>query len=452
MHRIIINNTLLNFSALLFSVAIIVGSTLFLPNIEIGFGFVFLAFLIIIFSLIFYRKTEDPIWFLVLGLKLSITALISFVFIQHPLVEIDSLRTSIQDSRLQDSNYYDYVAFELFHEGLNVNNFHKLFSTWSSFGVILHNYVIYVLFGPSYSNIFIINSIYSLLGAYFIHKIFLLKNIYSKYTPFVCCLPLICYYDATPSKETLTFLFISSTLYLYIKSLHTKKMNFSFFALSVLGLTFIRPNLSVLVLIFIFLVSILNKVNYKSLIIQLVVLSVSIFLLNNILGIQNLIAAYFDLNNVLEMKSLGNNLVVDSGIKSTIINLFDSRDVKSLILYAPIRGLIWLVLPFPFVYLNFFDLLYNNDYMFFYQKSYHIIRSLNIIILIYSLYKGLYLNRIKKIFKRFKIELFFILFFTVIVSSFSFSNSSRYRILIEPIMVAIFASQVNSKTKYKSST
>tara|TARA_B100000787_G_C16190073_1_gene296952 strand:+ start:1109 stop:2464 length:1356 start_codon:yes stop_codon:yes gene_type:complete len=419
-----------------------------IPFVEVTFGLLLCMSSYFIFGLILQLKEKNNFnWFKVLSIKLILTILIAIIFVQFPLLEGDTLRTSFQDTRLQDSNYYDYIALELVNIGLNKDTFHLLFSTWSSFGIISYIYTVYTIFGTNYLVIVIVNSALSVLGISFIYKILILNtnNSNLKSISYGILLPLFVYYDATPSKETLTFLFIVASLFYNYRLKYSKKYLGLIFSL--LGLFIIRPNVALLLLGF-FLISKNKILSFNTFISGLILTFPVYYLVDKIIGVQTIIDSYFSIDTLLELKSKANNLVIQSPLKLKIIELFDGTTFTKLVLFIPFRLIIWLVLPFPLLYLNFYELFENFitiefNWLSFYHNSYSILRSFNVILLMYFIYNistKLLKNGLSYLSPEQKYIFNCIIYLGVVISTFSFANSSRYRILIEPLVFALFIS------------
>ncbi len=445
-----------NSSLILFFTIFFLTTFIFIiPFVQFTFGLLLCMSSYFIFGLILQLKEKNNFnWFNVLSIKLILTILVAVIFVQLPLLEGDTLRTSFQDGRLMDSNYYDYIALELVNIGLNKDTFHLLFSTWSSFGVISYIYIVYFIFGTNYLVIIIVNSALSVLGISFIYKILSLNtnNRNLKSISYGILLPLFVYYDATPSKETLTFLFIAASLFYNYRLKYSKKYLALIFSL--LGLFIIRPNVALLLLGF-FLISKKKLLSINTFISILIIIFPVYYIVDKIIGVQTIIDSYFSLDTLLKMKSKANDLVIQSPLKIKIIELFDGTTFTKLVLFIPFRLIIWLVLPFPILYFNFYEL-YENfismelNWLSFYHNSYSILRSFNVIFLMYFIYKisiKLLKNGLSYLSPEQKYIFNYIIYIAVVVSSFSFANSSRYRILIEPLVFALFISMKYFKNK-----
>ena len=433
---------------LLITVLFLTAFIFIIPFVEVTFGLCLCMSSYFIFGLIAqFRERSNFNWFKVLSIKLILTILVSVIFVQLPLLEGDSLRTSFQDTRLQDSNYYDYIAIKLVNIGLGEDSFHLLFSTWSSFGIISYIYMVYYIFGINYLAIVIVNSALSVLGIYFIYRIFILSSSIRspKYIAYGILLPLYVYYDATPSKETLTFLFVAASLFYNFRLKYSSK--YLGLILSLFGLFIIRPNVGLLLLGFFVVAS--DKVwtfrNFASILIMIFPVY---YLVDKLIGVQAIIDSYFSFDTLLKLKNEANDLVIQSKLKLKIIELFDATSLAKLVLFMPVRLMIWLILPFPILYFNVYELMkeltsIELHWLSFYHNAYSVLRSINVVLIIYFIYKiGVYLfkNGLSSLSPSQRYILLYIIYIGVVVSSFSFANSSRYRVLIEPLIFSLFIS------------
>ncbi|MDA9811671.1 hypothetical protein N9C07_05585 [Flavobacteriaceae bacterium] len=436
----------------LLSISFVTFLILIIPFIELTFGLVCCFFSYLLFGFFSQFKSKNNFnWFNILSIKLILTVLVAVIFVQYPLIQGDTLRSSFQDMRLQDSNYFDFIAIELVSKGLNKDTFHLLFSTWSSFGIILYLYFTYYIFGTNYLAIVIVNSALSVVGISYLYRLLNPLNVKKfKYMLYGICLPLFVYYDSTASKETLTFLFISASLFYNYQFKFSK--NFLGLGISILGLLIMRPNVGLLMIIF-FMITKDRILSIKS-IFSIIFLSVPLyFIVDKILGIKIILDAYFSIDNLLKIKSLANDLVINSPLKSKIIELFDGTTIPKLILFAPLRLIVWLFLPFPLLYFDFYELYGNvsdieNNWLLFYHNSYSLIRSFNalfIIYFIYRIFRMTFKSKWSSLGSEQKYIFQFIIYLGIIITSFSFANSSRYRILLEPFIFSLFISLKYSK-------
>jgi hypothetical protein len=88
------------------------------------------------------------------------------------------------------------------------------------------------------------------------------------------------------------------------------------------------------------------------------------FLINFLVGIDNFLLSYLylaDLSEFGELRSAQIELTASAGIKNIIANVFAPTGLLQTVFFTPFRLLIWLILPFPFVFPNLFELFSTNE-------------------------------------------------------------------------------------------
>lgn len=402
-----------------------------------------LIILLLVSSFYFVPKKNKLAIFLLFLLKLIVTIGVYFFFYYNPLEVGDSLRTSFQNEKLFDSNYYDYVSAQIAAKGLR-DNIGLVYSTWNSFGVIIYISSIYVLLGINTLNVVICNVFIASLGILrFVESFNLTSNRSVIYVLVILLfMPYHIYYDATPSKESLTLGLFLLSLAQYNSKLNGLRKNQNI--LSLILLTAVRPMLGVL--LFVWIQRKVFLTSTKSFIYSMLGSVLFIFLTPLILQVD--ILEYFNLSYVFALNDMAQERLNLIGIKLKIFELFGVKDLFSLIIWAPFRLGIWLMLPFPLLELPIGGLLSltNTNWLNFFQSGQKVFRSLGV--LYYLPYLALFLIRIKFFFRN---ELAMLtLFISVLISSYTFINSSRYRLIIEPLIIAQVITRKYDAKSYSS--
>jgi hypothetical protein len=429
----------------------------------------FTYFLGVYFIFKFWNKKniiKVQLWTFIYFLKIFFSIIFLYFFIATPLIPIDKLRTSFQDPLLTDSNFYDFIALEIKKNGL-FDNFNLFFSTWLSFGIILYTYLIYFFMGTSILYITFCNCFLILISSLFFSssvKIFIndLKDYKFGLISLFMILPYCTYYDLTPSKETLSVFVLSYFFYQLSKYVYSKENRriFNLF-LSISLVFFVRPNLGVLI-IPILLFFLHKKISILKLSVSIIFLFTLILIYFHFtIGLDTILNAYTDFSRVTENQQNNADLVSNGdGVKSYIFLLFSPTGLFSTLFLFPFRLIIWLLLPFPYIFFDFSQIFalpdtLSSNWNLYYRIPESIFRLASTHLIISSL-PFIYLT-VKKIYWRQNLNYLlnftwlFFLVLTIALSTFNFANGGRYRIVIEPFyfLLVIFGFHL-SKFKIKT--
>jgi len=365
---------------------------------------------------------------MLLILKLLLTVLIFHSFYSAPLELGGSLRTHFQNEELFDSNYYDYVSAKIASSTLG-ESIGLIYSTWNSFGVILYISTIYKCFGINTVNVVICNVFIVSLGIIKLVKSLNLTDNkrHILVLTILLFMPYHVYHDATPSKESLTIGLFLLSLAEYIKMIVSKKENYNF--LSLVLLTLVRPMLGILVFVWIQR----NKLfaSGRSFIYFIIGFVLFFYLTPIILHVDLL--EYLKVSNIFVLNDLAQERLALSGIKLRIFELFGASNFLSLILYSPVRLIIWLILPFPLLELPIDGVIKLSalNWLDYVQSGQKLFRTIGV--LYYLPFLSLFLlnwqRSVRSDLGR------FIFFISLLISSYTFINSSRYRLIVEPLII-----------------
>jgi hypothetical protein len=411
----------------------------------------FIYFLGVYFIFKYWDKKKIiniQLWTFIYFLKIFFSIIFLYFFIATPLIPIDKLRTSFQDPLLTDSNFYDFIALEIKKNGL-FDNFSLFFSTWLSFGIILYTYLIYLFMGTSILYVTFCNCFLILISSLFFSSS--VKNFINDFKDYkfgfislFMILPYCTYYDLTPSKETLSVFVLSYFFYQLSKYIYSKaNPSILNLFLSISLIFFVRPNLGVLVIPILFF--------YLQKKISIFKLAFSIFFLfafiiiyfQYTIGLDTILNSYTDFSRLAENQQNNADLVSNGdGVKNYIFLLFSPTGLFSTIFLFPFRLIIWLLLPFPYIFFDFsqiFALPYtlNSNWNLYYRIPEALSRLLSTHLIISSM-PFIWFTIKKQNFDRNNINnlknftwLFFLVL-TIALSTFNFANGGRYRIVVEP--------------------
>jgi hypothetical protein len=408
---------------------------------------------------------NENLWIVLFSVKISLSYLLLTFFWVMPLESNGFLRTSVQDALVTDANYYDYAALEIAKSGLS-NNIDLFFSTWLSFGVITYLYLIYATLGQSILYVILVNSVLILwavllLGAT-VAKVYPEKshNAIHNRLAFIMLLPYGAYYDASPSKEPLTILAICLFIYYLADLINQPKVKLwsSFGWKLLLGFIFtmlIRPNLAILILIPTFIL-LWNKIKRINLLFSIVLILVLLYgFIELSVGFSAFYNAFTDYEKLSAIRNSSIELVTNNeGVKGVIATNLAPDNLSKLVFLAPIRFLIWFLLPFPFIMPNWIDvlnmpILLHSDWNTFFRLPETVLRMMStwIIILFIPVFIKIIAKTYNKSEYKFLLKIFLVFFIvlTLALSSYNFINGGRYRVVLEPLYFTICVIGSDSK-------
>jgi hypothetical protein len=397
-------------------------------------------------------------WMTMFFVKIVVSFLITKYLWTLPLSP-HYLRVGPNQGGLQDSNGYDLQGMMLAEEGTSAS----LFGLWLDFGVVRYISLIYRVFGVSVLYVSMFNALLSLVGTLFIVGIFRIldeKNLAKwQLLKLVMLLPSGAYYDATPSKEPLTFLAFYASAYFFLKLYWSRKhrrQSLIYLAGTLLLLGLVRLNVLFLftsaMLAFLIIrakkISIAKRFwwSLMTAVLSLVALTVSYTVVfNDTPSWENVRGTFFDLERRAEMLEYQVSMKEDSenSIKMRVANLLVPRDLKDYIVFSPIRPLVWLYLPFPLLFPDISKIvnlptLVSTDYRQYVALTvqWFPVLSAWIMIFLTPFVMAFFLSRVnrKSDTLAFLVTLFAVTVF--LISNLHVIETVRYRSLIEPLFVS----------------
>ncbi len=443
----------------LFSITIM-SASIFISSLSEDFNPI--VALIFIFSGIYVTYTASrhqlinsfKSWIHALNFYTVISIFIFLLFWYFPLSELGKLTTAGQLSEYQDANYYDYLAHLAYDkplkDWLSISG-----ATWLSQGVVLYLTSIYSLFGASQFNYLFVNILLGFTSLIFLEGI-ANSNRFSNYSQkfkkksyvFISLFsPYILYYNITPGKEVLNNFTLFFLMFLIFQYLNKNKANIPLILVSFILLGFIRLHSLIIILAIItayilaFKIRMLKSISFTLTIFFILFLFLLLvnFISSRIIGIN-----IFEFMKLLSFDSTidGSHAVIEryeAGVKSQIAILLISSNPILHFLLSPLRILVWLFSPFPFVVepvFSFFSAIFSGDaYSRF--RNLDIFRLIDSLILLFMLFKlipkaimrrRLYYGEATRFL--FWIGLALSLFLTLRPV-----ENARYRVLVEPIIL-----------------
>jgi hypothetical protein len=398
-------------------------------------------------------------WLFAFALKMSLTLLMTTWFWVTPLGP-EHLRDTV--GGVQDSNIYDYNGKRLAEVGLTNPN-PGLQSVWLDYGVTRYIAVIYSLFGPSVFYVALFNALASLGGILCLLATFVAiapdKVARWQKIRFAMLLPFGSYYDATPAKEAPTSLLFYLALFLCVLVVFGRKRGFlipalltltcillAIFRLNVLlliacgafaGLLFARGALTKRLLIATAMVAamaILVPMAY-----QIVIPGREMSfegMVDQLIGLSRRVELAQD---ALDVKQASANPLV--GYVGNIVVPHNAADFFTL---APLRTVIWLYLPFPFVFPQWKQIgslpsLLPGDYRAYVSITETLCARLSALTMIAAT-PGVFALFRKRTRPLQPGLLFLLVAFVVtalLISNLQVFETRRYRVLLEPLFLAL---------------
>ncbi|MDI9364550.1 MAG: hypothetical protein QM541_06345 [Flavobacterium sp.] len=424
---------------------------------KVGFCYIVASFIFLLILNTLQKKNSfiSYKWYYIFQLKLFVTILCAVLFFFIPLG--NNIATTTQDSRLIDSTYYNSIAKILATDGI-IKNLELAYSGWQTGGITVVVGFLYTIFSHSTLTIIIVNSFSISTGAllcYVLAKKAINSNINQKLFYFFPFLPIESFYDMSPSKEPFSLILLYAILY-FLYSLHDKIKwyNLAGLAMSVTLLYMVRLNLLAAVIGAFLLYKAFYNISLKNMVLVIIVALLTGFILIYSNSLEYLATPYLDLEGVgrqIEQKE------ANDGLKALIINTFAATSVFSLIAYLPIRAIVWMFLPFPFLFFSskyfselFTSNLLNTDPFFWFHFFVDACSKVDsfIMILSFPFFLHFLFNMkllIKTNFGFFIVIFFFFLLFTL--STYSFIEGTRYRSVLEPAYFMLLLSSLPLKMK-----
>jgi len=389
-------------------------------------------------------------WIRVFAFKLVLSFLITSFLWVAPL-EPNLLRVSQQNLGLQDANIYDYLAVRIAEEGL-AGNVQLLWFTWLSVGITGYLSLIYSLFGISILYVSLFNALLSLAGILALTGTLAVLDAPRRrwqLLRFAMLLPFGSYYDGTPAKEPLTHAFFYAGLYFIARLLARKgrpAVNIVCLAVVLALLATVRLNVAILLL----------AANLGYFLRRLEPVKLAIL---GAAGVMTLVAALvwtnpepgavasqmFDLGRRLDHSQMLFTQRASSGdtaLKLAVGEALTPRSVVDLVGLAPVRLAVWLFLPYPHLIPDFARLTAMPEMLIYDRIGYFRFASelpaqLSAILLV-ILFPHI-LDGFRAMAKGWPTRFLAanLLIPALVISNLMLVMGRRYRILLEPLLVAM---------------
>lgn len=379
-------------------------------------------------------------WTLNLCIYMLMSYIIFLWFWYFPLYSLGDLRTATQMAEYQDANYYDYLA-----ELASLSNYSDwlaiINATWLSQGVVAYLAIIYKYLGVSQFNYFFINIILGYFSIIFIQAIISI-SIKRDIANIALLIPFVVYYNVTPGKEVLTNLFTYSTLY-YLFLAWNKRLNVGFdyvilFILVIL-LALVRLNAGIMVVGVFAAYCFVYSLNKKAIFFKSILIGIIALYIFYLIGLIELVMSILDFATIMSQYDLRLENTDSNSIKYILATSLTSGNFILNLLMSPLRMIIWLVAPFPF--LEIYELLQqifsDNKYNVF-RAGEALSRSLSSLIMVYFcvMFFNYFIKNDKKIHCESANYLLIVsLGFTFVLSTSNFIEGARYRVIIEPLAI-----------------
>ena len=391
-------------------------------------------------------------WLLLFALKLVLNVASTYYLWFEPLAP-DLLRVMEGESfvKLQDSNLYDYYALKAAENGI-LQSWDFLNFTWLSFGITSYLAIIYSLLGVSVAYVSMCNALLSLVGLIMLcATLRLLFEAQRKWdwVALSAFIPSIAYYDATPAKEPLTQALYLSGLYAITALLWKRQIQFNriMLVLLMLGLlALVRVNV-VFMLLIACSYPVLHRVGiWKSLAVGIAVTIMVVFVYITLYDSPQVLSSVFELEGrITSVASLVEERGAEgaTGLKQVVSEAFAPRSASHLLLWSPLRPVIWFYLPYPLL-IPSFNGLTNVPSLFlearmakvFVPHELAFTFSGYLLILATPYLIGACLSFFRGNFFNLSLLLFNIFIPALLIGNLQFIMGRRYRILIEPIVLA----------------
>jgi len=394
--------------------------------------------------------SERAPWIRVFACKLVLSFLVTSFLWVAPL-EPNFLRVSQQNLGLQDANIYDHLAVRIAEEGL-AGNVQLLWYTWLSVGVTGYLSLIYSLFGISILYVSLFNALLSLAGILSLAGALTALDAPRRrwqVLRFAMLLPFGSYYDGTPAKEPLTHALFYAGLYFIARLLVCKgapAANILWLAVVLALLATVRLNVAVLLLAG-NLLFLLRRLEPVRLVIlgtagMLTLVAVLIWTSPNP---EALASEMFNLGRRLDNTQMLFTQRVSSGdtvLKLAVGEVLTPRSVVDLVLLSPLRVGVWLFLPYPHLIPDFARLaampeMLNYDRLGYFRFATELPAQLSAILMIVLFpYVLAGLRAAGKGWRNWFLTAN-LLIPALLIGNLMFIMGRRYRILLEPLLVAI---------------
>jgi hypothetical protein len=293
-------------------------------------------------------------WILAFAGKFALSlALTQFAWFE-PLAP-DLLRVPKAIPGVQDANLYDYYALQALHDGI-LNSWDTLNFTWLSFGVTGYLALVYRVFGVSVAYVSMCNALLSFGGLMMLsatlRKLFGPERIWDLIV-LATFIPSIAYYDSTPAKEPLTHCLFYTSLFILTGLIWRREIRLGRLIQAVVALgllSVVRANV-VLLLVASNAWPVLRRIGFwRALSIGILCAALAIGTLIGVTGSTKSLVDLFDLNGRFEQTAgfiEERSAEGESGLKQAVAEKFAPTNIGNLLLWSPLRAMIWFYLPYP---------------------------------------------------------------------------------------------------------
>lgn len=293
--------------------------------------------------------------------KITLVFLMAKYFWALPLGP-DRLRTFHQGDAFQDANVYDYDGLQLALKGFWIDP-SELSNIWQSFGVVRYIAVIYQVFGVSTLYVAMGNVLVSLAGFLALTGLLTLCDPKAReweWMRFGLLLPLLMYYDATPSKEPLTYAFFYLSLYglcrVIVEGKSVSPGVWWGWGASLSALLLIRPNAVFLLMLIgptIAFWRFRRRIRPRMVMGALAIAFVGIMVA---MRVSEFVAVNLSMDRRLaqyeEMLEKHGGHIESNPLKAAVVKVLMPKSLAGLVGWAPVRTAVWLFTPYPLVELG----------------------------------------------------------------------------------------------------
>jgi hypothetical protein len=403
--------------------------------------------------------TAPGFWMMMFAGKFVLSLFITYYFWFEPL-EPDLLRIPAAMPGAQDSNLYDYYALETANHGFR-NSWDYLNFTWLSFGVTGYIAGIYTIFGVSVAYVSMWNACLSLVGVIMLSAT--MRQLFGpvpiwRWLAFAMFIPSIAFYDATPGKEPLTHAlyytaFFTLTKLVWRQRLQVTRIIQAIIAITVLAV--VRANCA-LILIAANAWPVIRRVGFaKSALMGVGFLVLVAGTLTAVTGSTKSLLSMFDLAERFTQIQIAvdeRNESGDSALKLAVANALTPRTFPHLLIWSPVRSVIWFYLPYPLLIpdtdgITLPPTLIYEDRLKKVLSFHNLCFTLSGWLLIGAtpFLLGVFFARRQQYSIGLQALIFNLVSFVVVVGNLQFIMGRRYRTLIEPLVLAIVLAAIHFK-------
>jgi hypothetical protein len=319
-------------------------------------GIYSIAVLVTIFSIHCRWISMPGFWLLAFAAKLLLSVTLTQFAWFEPLAP-DLMRVSEVEGNpgLEDSNLYDYYALQAAQQGIG-RSWDTLNFTWLSFGITGYLALIYAVLGVSIAYVSMCNALCSLIGLIMLsatlRMLFGAKRTWNL-VALAAFIPSVAFYDATPAKEPLTNVFYYMALFALTAFAWRGRMSAMRLIqvlISLALLSIVRSNVTMM-LIATNAWPMLKRIGlWRAVATGSICMVLAAIMLASLTGSMKSFYTVFDLQVhfqqtqgfVQERADAG-----ESGLKQVVAEKLAPSGVGNLLLWAPLRAVIWFYLPYP---------------------------------------------------------------------------------------------------------